>query len=383
MDFGAIEIRGINHPSSFDNLVFGRTPPRASPEPHFDLEWEGGVSAWEGEGFIDDRPSQDDWSPQHIRAWDRERFDNQLAAQKKLGEEQRIAAEARGGPEPGASFDDIRVYTKRKNGGYKYWGVRAEDETLEEFWAKQDPGNTRSHDDDPEVEDRHESASLPRSPSPHMKAPAKRGRPRGTPVLNANNRVKKSTKTSTPVNKTTRRSLASKLDAGNQVVAKQVQENREGPTSSQNKSQSLATGKASKTQTKTARETNNLKAWALSSSTKKIVRGAAPRPGPEPAMSASKPAKKAQSTKAPVPSSSSERPRRGRPVKETPTKGKPGRGRPPKGTPAKDSAEKQKTSAVKGNARITKSKQTRRPSEPSTHKMRTRARGSVQVPGFF
>ena len=383
MVFGVFEIRGIFYPSTIDSLSVPRTPPRASPEQHFDLEWEGGVSAWEGGGFIDDRPSQDDWSPQRIRAWDRERGDSQLAAQRKLGEEQRIAAEARGGPEPGASFDDIRVYTRRKNGGYKYWGVRADDMTLEEFWAKQDPGSTRFHDDDLEVENRHKSASLSRSPSPHIKAPAKRGRPRGTPVLNANNRVKKSTKTSPPVNKTTRRSLASKLDAGNQNVAKQVQENRERPTSSQNTRRSLATGKASKNQTSAAKETRNVKATAPSSSTKKIVRGAAPRPGPEPAKSASKPAKKAQSTKAPVPSSSSERPRRGRPVKEAPTKGKPGRGRPPKGTSAKDSAEKQKTPAVKGNARILKSKQSKRPSEPSTHKMRTRARGSVQVPGFF
>lgn len=341
-------------------------------------------------------PQHEGWSPARIKTWYAARRAEQLAAHWQHAEKTVIAGEALGGPEHDATYKDIRVYTKMKNGEYKYWGVRDRDETTEEFWAKKDPEDTRFHDDNSAIEHQNAAASSSNNPSPQIKAPAKRGRPRGTPVVNENNSVKRSTKTSPPVNKNTRRSLASKPDAGNQDIVNPFQASRESLASSQNASRSPTTGRASKTQKKRATKTGISKSTATSSSTKKGIRGAAPRP--EPKSAKSPPAKKAQPARATVSSPTSEpppqrgrpaketpvngKPGRDRPAKETPAKGKPGRGRPTKSTPAKNPAEKQKISPVKGNARVTKPKQGKRLSEPSTPKMRTRARGSVQVPGF-
>ena len=87
--------------------------------------------------------SRDGWSPAQIRAANAEAWAWQEAAQREEDEESAAWADVDYEPEPGATTKDIRIYTKLGDGEYRYWGVQDLDETMEEFWARIDPDDTR------------------------------------------------------------------------------------------------------------------------------------------------------------------------------------------------------------------------------------------------
>lgn len=125
--------------------------------------------------------------------------------------------------------DDIRVYTRVGSGPFKFWGVRDEDETTEEFWAKHDPEDTR-----------HKEAAGVIGPSgtfepfenalearpPRDKTPVTHRQLRQARQVKGGHRVKKPAAPTPPqLNRRTRRSLKSKQQVGYQVNLDQARGN--------------------------------------------------------------------------------------------------------------------------------------------------------------
>lgn len=124
--------------------------------------------------------------------------------------------------EPGASVDDTRVYTGSRDLGYKCWGVKPPEVDIEDYWAIRDPEKTRD-----QAETYHklpDSASTVASPPQEDSPPGtkrKPGRPRKSPKINDDDRVKKATTPPPKTNKTTRGSGPDKLDDGNLRISEQ------------------------------------------------------------------------------------------------------------------------------------------------------------------
>ena len=257
--------------------------------------------------------------------------------------------------------EEIRVYTVGDD-GRKFWGIKPAGIAMDDFWEHNDPEVSRYHDRTAETW----VNALIRPPATYLRdvwagkglnpdvAPTEHPIPNPTPPSKATakpektqkpltarpaHRVTKSTINPPKVNQRTRKSLASKIDAGHSGLVDQTRE---------------------------------VTAGARLDTTPKRARG--------------RPATKAISSVQDVIISTPKRPR-GRP----PAKNKPAvnrnhvkrpRGRPPAKAKLIETAVKQKkkTPAVKGNARVTKSSQKRtRPSAPSTHKMRTRGEGPAEL----
>ena len=89
--------------------------------------------------------SQDGWSRARVRAADAEYREYRRATRQAMLEEKPLWTRDYEGPEPGATKEDLRVYTYLGKNEYKYWGIRSLDMTLEELWARNDPDNTREH----------------------------------------------------------------------------------------------------------------------------------------------------------------------------------------------------------------------------------------------
>lgn len=256
--------------------------------------------------------------------------------------------------------EEIRVYTVGDD-GRKFWGIKPAGTAMDDFWEHNDPEVSRYHDRTAEtwvnalirppatyLQDIWAGKGLnpdvaPTEPpipklTPPTKATVKARKNQKLPTVNPTHRVTKSTTNLPKVNQRTRKSLASKVDAGHSGLADQTRE---------------------------------VVAGARVDTTPKRARG--------------RPATKAKSDVQDEIPSTPKRPR-GRP----PAKNKPAvnrkdvkrpRGRPPAKEKLIETTPKQnkKTPAVKGNARVTKSSQKRaRPSAPSTHKMRTRGEGPAE-----
>ena len=84
--------------------------------------------------------SQDGWSPARVRAADAEYRAYRRATRQAALEEKPAWAKHYEGPEPGATKEDLRVYTE-VDGEYRYWGVRDLNEMIEEFGARKDLDN--------------------------------------------------------------------------------------------------------------------------------------------------------------------------------------------------------------------------------------------------
>ena len=104
---------------------------------------EGILTLPKQDGFKIVGSSRDGWSPARIRAADAECWAFHKAARQAMMAESAAWAKDYEGPEPGATLEDCRIFTKLKNGKYRYWGVKDFDMTMEEFWARNDPDNTR------------------------------------------------------------------------------------------------------------------------------------------------------------------------------------------------------------------------------------------------
>ena len=166
--------------------------------------------------------SWDIWPPERVRAAKAERRAWQLAAQKDYRERSAAAAAAPGAyrfdePEPGATSNDVRIYTKLRSGEYKYWGVIDDDMDIEDFWAKFDPEDTRYQDDNadnPLDLELTENKTSSNNPTPRAGAAAASARRQKTPQIDPQHRVRKSPSVTPQTNRRTRKSLAARVDAG-------------------------------------------------------------------------------------------------------------------------------------------------------------------------
>ena len=263
------------------------------------------------------------------------------------------------------SDEEIRVYTN-SNERRRFWGIKPAGIDMHDFWDQVDPEVNRYEDmvaltwDNPRIPppvtafDANKpviwaglglNPDLPPTeppipkPTPPAKATAKPRKDQKSPSVSPAHRVTKSMMNPPKVNQRTRKSLASKIDAGHSKLTDQTRE---------------------------------VTAGARADTTPKRARG--------------RPATKAKLDVQDTIISTPKRPR-GRPSaksKRAVNKNdvKRPRGRPPAKeksieTPLK---QKNKTPAVKGNARVTKPSQKRtRPSAPSTHNMRTRGEGPAEL----
>lgn len=230
-----------------------------------------------------------------------------------------------------AEDKEIKVYTRTYDLKHKFWGVKPAGMTIWDFWDIHDPEVKRYYDANQET---------PASPKPSKVAqPPTNPRQRTKPLAKSKMRQKSSninptdrvTKSTTPkVIKSTPKSLAHKIDAGDSALEDQVRDVKG----------------AVRTR---GRPTRNKPAETVSGVQQKSA--------------------KANPTVQDKISPQPKRPR-GRPPTKDKSTGK--------------SSNQKKILAVKGDARVTKSSQTQsRPSAPSTHKMRTRRSGpaeSLQLP---
>ena len=310
--------------------------------------------------------SWDSWSPERVRAAKAERRAWQLAAQKEDAEESAAAAAAPGAyrfdePEPGATVNDGRVYTKLRSGEFKYWGIMDDDMDEEDFWAKFDPENTRYQDDNadnPLELGSAENGFSSSNPTPRISADSVSARGQKTPQINREHRVRKSPSMPSRTNKRTRRSLA-EVGAGVAGLEKQVPD---------------VPGSTSKGRRPVAHPVS-------------VVEPDAHATGPRKSGTAKNASAKNLSVQ------SSKKPRgRGRPRKVQPsileptspnidtssTPAKRKRGRPAKMIVQSKPSAKQDRSAAESKAKVTKPKQKKQRSQaPSIHAMRTRAKGPV------
>ena len=307
--------------------------------------------------------SWDSWSPERVRAAKAEGRAWQLAAEKEDAEESAAAAAAPGAyrfdePEPGATPNDVRVYTKLKNGEYKYWGIRDDDMDIEDFWAKFDPGNTRDQDDN---EDNPlelwsaENESASNNSTPRINAAAGLERRQKTPQINPQHRVRKSPSVTPQINKRTRKSLAAKVGAGIAGLDKQVPDVPESTSKGRRSVAHLATVEKSDAHATGPRRSGAAKNLPVQAQGKPRGRG--------------RPRKVQPSILEPICPNTDL-------TSSTPAKRK--RGRPAKTKFQSKSSTKQDRPAAESNAKITKSKQRKQRSQaPSIHAMRTRAKGPI------
>ena len=351
MTVHAYQCVGIFRPGDFnDSTESSSTVPGSKPTviEHENLVLVG--SSWDG------------WSPARIRAARAEGRARTLAARKAYAEQSAAALAAAprnyiAEPEPGATPHDIRVYTRLTNGQYKYWGVRDEDMTIEEFWEEKDPDNTRDRDGihiNPRDLPPPENWSLSNSLSTHNSTAPSSGKTQKTPHANPQYRIKKPATVSPSGNKSTRKPQATMLDARRSGLGEQVRDIMEGTLKGRRSAAHLANVEQPDAQARESRkrsdaDTNN------------------PVPAPKQSAGRERPRKvqhgvieDVQRSADPAPSSPAKR-KRGRPFKTQPT---------PK------FSVKQSRPAAENKVKITKPKRKHgRPLVPSTHTMCTRARG--------
>ena len=260
--------------------------------------------------------------------------------------------------------EEIRVYTVN-NDRRRFWGIKPVGMGMDEFWEQNDPEVGRYDDISaetwadplmpPPVTAYDANMPViwagqglnpdlpPKEPpipkeTPPTKATTKPKKTRKPSAENPTHRVTKSAMNSPKVNQRTRKSLASKIDAGHSGLADQTRE--------------VTPGARPDTTPKRARGRPATKGKFDVQDT---IISALKRPRGRPSAK-SKQAVNRQDVKRP-------------------------RGRPPAKEKAIETPLKQKkTPAVKGNARVTKSSQKRTPpSAPSTHKMRTRGEGPAEL----
>ena len=127
MPLRVVDCCGLFRPQDIDpKLLTGISPPRTPVS-------ESKFSIFQEKYFEFTGSSRAGWSPARVRAADAECRAFHEAAQQAAVERQAARAKEYQGPEPGATKEDIRLYTKLGDGEYRYWGVQKLDETIEEF----------------------------------------------------------------------------------------------------------------------------------------------------------------------------------------------------------------------------------------------------------
>lgn len=234
--------------------------------------------------------------------------------------------------------EELSIYTLLDTGEHRFWGIKPIGMGIYEFWDKYDPEVRRYEDRTQETPINPDAPAgpligeSPRSLPPPSKAAATR-KSRKPPEINPTHRVRKSTTDSSKVE-------PSKVD-------KKLRK-------------SLPQQKAPTTAHSTSRPTRNKTAVPIADSqqdpaTEQGTSTPSSRPRGRPAATKQKPDANDEDA---LPS---KRPR----------------GRPPtKARLAEKNPKQKKTTAVRGNARVTKSA---RPSAPSVHNMRTRRKGPAEI----
>ena len=244
-----------------------------------------------------------------------------------------------------AKDKEIKVYTRTYDLKHKFWGIKPVGMTIWEFWDIHDPEVNRYYDANQETPGSPETSTATPPPidSPQRTKAAVKQRPRqASSNINTTNKVRKSTMLSPKVNKKSRKSLADKLDSGHSGLEHQMREVPMAVHASGRTTRKMLADAASSTQQQAT-----------------INEGSAPSKLPQ-----RRPTSKAKVA-----------------AKDDALLSKRSRGRPPTKRKLTGGARNEnKTPAVKGNVRVTKSQQTerRRPSAPSTHKMRTRGKGPAE-----
>lgn len=316
-------------------------------------------------------PTRDGWSPARVRAANAEHRAWQLAARKAWAEESAAAAANVTGPEPGATYSDIRVYTRLKDGQYKYWGVKDDGMTIEDFWSRTDPENTREDDNHQNVlidlVPAH-TEPLSNSQSPRVTAAPRPRRTQKTPEVNPKHRAKKSATVTPPVNKSTRKSLATKLDAKHPGLDEQVRDITESvPKGRRSAAHPAVVERSDRQINEPLKRSDVIKKIPVEPPREQVGRGRRRKVQPGVVNSVRPKAADQRNSQPADPASAS-------PPKRT-------RGRPAKENPSMKSSGKQRRPATENKAKITKPKKEKQHSSaPSSHKMRTRARGPAQHP---
>lgn len=265
---------------------------------------------------------------------------------------------------------EMKVYTRTYDLKHKFWGVKPVGMTIDDFWDLHDPQVERYDDANQETPASPEismTGSPPMDPRQCIKPTAEPRRRQKLPHVTPTNRIGKSTTVSPKVNKSTRKSLADKVDSEHRGLGDQMRE-------------------VAGTAHAAGRLTRKKEAVTASGAQQEPAvkdEGSAPFK-----RSRGRPATKAKPAMQDITASPPKR-SRGRPsFKPKPaandadaiTSVRP-RGCPPaKGKLAEKPPKQKKTPAVKGNSRISKSRQEkRRPAAPSTHKMRTRGEGPAEL----
>lgn len=250
-----------------------------------------------------------------------------------------------------AKDEELRIYTIVDSGEHRFWGIKPIGMGIDDFWEKYDPEVKRYEDRQQETPVNPDApvGNLIGEPSrsllPYKKAVVKPRKQQKPSEINSTHRVRKSTE-SQKVNKNTRRSLVDKVDAGQPGLGGLV---REVAVTATAHASGRTTRKSTAGTSSSAQQEKATKEGVSAPS--KLPRG--------------RPAAKAGVAAKDDTSSHPKRPR-GRPAA--------------KGRPIETPPKQKKTPAAKGNARVTKSSQTeRRPSAPSTHRMRTRREGPAEL----
>lgn len=248
-----------------------------------------------------------------------------------------------------AKNEELKIYTVLDSGEHRFWGIKPIGMSVDDFWEKYDPEVKRYEDRQQETPVNPDSPTgpligePPRSLPPPSKAAAKTRKSRKSPEIDPTHRVRKSTTESSKVGP----SKAEPTKVERSKVNKKIRK-------------SLPQQKAPTTAHSTSRPTRNKTAVPIADSqqdpaTEQGTSTPSSRPRGRPAATKQKPDANDRDA---LPS---KRPR----------------GRPPtKARLAEKNPKHKKTTAVKGNARVTKSA---RPSAPSVHNMRTRRKGPAEI----
>ena len=358
-----VQCQGIFKPGNIE-LPTDSLPPRAASTS------ESNSTLLEYENLEVISSSRDGWSPARVRAANAEGRAWQEAADRAEAEESAAWANAYKGPEPDATVDDIRIYTKLENGEYKYWGVQDFDETMEQFWARIDPDNTRE-----------QIANQDYVPLPTLTklTPSKNPPPRTCTASSSKGRqeipedpeygVTKPAMVTPASKKSIRKSLAGEIEDRDSIIDKQIRDTSNSST----KEPTVVTNVLGIRWLDQAEMSQNISdvnsSTSIPSTTKSVGRG---RPRKIQSgivdLASSNPANWPMSTREDPPKR-----KRGRPAKEKyPIKSQ--------DLPRSyGSNEKQKGPKAENKAKVTKPKpKNERPIAPSIHKMRTRARGPAE-----
>ena len=326
--------------------------------------WESNSNLLNSKDLKVTTSSRDGWSTTRVRAANVEALTWREAAQREQDEESAAWANVIFEPEPGATTKDIRIYTKLGELEYRYWGVQDLDETIEEFWARVDPDNTREGIANQDSGPLPASAVLTPSKSPSPQPPTASRSKRREEKPDSSEHAPSYPPFVTPASKNgIRESSAGNIEVGDPEIDERIQD----ISNSSTEERIVVTNSFGTRWPDKAQTTSSVKSKTSALSTMKPVSRGRRRKIQSGVVNSSSPNPAGSTTS----------------MREDPSKRK--RGRPAKEKymaksqglhKSYGSEKKQEPPKAKSQAKLTKAKpKNGRPIASSFHKMRTRARG--------